>query len=319
MEPTFRPATLDDAALAADLMTAAYPAYAQDPMVTRYRWEHLRKGWSMGRFIADFDSRPVAYLDWIHGPRDQDEERHCEVGVALDRANLDIELLSTLWGWVTQQAAAGGSRMLEAYAGEDEPEMLVALERAGYERDRVEKVWELDLRANGERLRAEAKEARAMAHDRGYELTTAAAWQSPNKFESLHTLDMRTRKDIPTTFPILPETFENFMERFHAPDRMQDRWWIARQGDVPVAVSYLRFPPVRGSIWTGYTCCDPDHRGRGLARAVKLQSLAQAVDLGVPLVYTDNDSENAPILHINERLGYTPRPGLIGLLKRVHT
>lgn len=80
-----------------------------------------------------------------------------------------------------------------------------------------------------------------------------------------------------------------------------------------------RFPPVRGRVWTGYTCCHPDHRGRGLARAVKLQSLAQAIDLGVPAVFTDNDSQNAPILHINEELGYAPRAGLISLLKRVES
>src|SRR5260370_30435841 len=80
-------------------------------------------------------------------------------------------------------------------------------------------------------------------------------------------------------------------------------------------MSYLRFPPGRGQVWTGYPCCHPEHRGRGIARAVKLQSLAQAVALGVPYVYTDNDSENAPMLHLNERLGYGRRPGLIALLK----
>ena len=42
-----RPATLDDAALAADLMTASYPVYAQDPVVTRYRWKRSRRGWSL--------------------------------------------------------------------------------------------------------------------------------------------------------------------------------------------------------------------------------------------------------------------------------
>jgi hypothetical protein len=32
-------------------------------------------------------------------------------------------------------------------------------------------------------------------------------------------------------------------------------------------------------------------------------------DLGVTAVETDNDSENAPILHINEELGYKEIPG----------
>ena len=50
-------------------------------------------------------------------------------------------------------------------------------------------------------------------------------------------------------------------------------------------------------------------RGKRLARALKLETLVQAIDLGVSTVETDNDSENAPILHINEELGYEEMPG----------
>jgi RimJ/RimL family protein N-acetyltransferase len=316
-EPTLRPASVGDAALAADLMTAAYPRFPTDPVVNRYRWEHPRAGWSQGHFIAELAGRPIAYVDWTHGPREQDPERYCEVGVSLDRAYADPELLLFLCGWVTDAAARGGSLILEAHAGEDERELLEALKQTGFERDRFEKVWELDLRAQGSRLRAEAVLARAAAARDGYEMTTVAAWRAPHKFRALLALDDVTRRDIPTTSPILPDTFENFMERSSSPDRPHDRWWVVVNDDQPVAVSYLRYPPVRGYVWTGYTCSHPDHRGRGLARAVKLQSLGQAAELGVPVVYTDNDSENAPMLHINERLGYIQRPGFVSLLKRV--
>jgi RimJ/RimL family protein N-acetyltransferase len=87
--------------------------------------------------------------------------------------------------------------------------------------------------------------------------------------------------------------------------------------DQPVAMSFLKFPPVRGRVFTGFTCSDPAYRGRGIARAVKLQTLAQAFQLGVPVVFTDNDSQNAPMLHINETLGYQLRPGFVEHLKRV--
>jgi RimJ/RimL family protein N-acetyltransferase len=314
---SYRPAGLDDAALAADLMTAAYPALPEDPIITRYRWEQPRNGWFFGRFIAEMEGRPIAFLDWLHGPPDQDPERHCEVSVYLDVAAMDIELLTSMWRWVAAEAEATGSQILEGYCGEDEPEMLEAMARAGFRRDRQEKVWELDLDIHGDRLQREAADARTRLARDGIKLLTVAAWDDPEALAKLHALDEVTRSDMPSTFPNLPETFADFTRRINSPDRSPDRWWIALDGDRPVAMSYLKFPPVRGAVWTGYTACAREYRGRGIARAVKLQTLAQAVEKGVPFVYTDNDSENAPMLHINETLGYRSRPGFIGHLKRV--
>jgi RimJ/RimL family protein N-acetyltransferase len=263
------------------------------------------------------DSAPAAYLDWMHGPPEQDPERHCMVEVALDLAHLEIDLLIYLWKWLAGKAEATGSLKLEAYAVADQVEVIEALGRAGFERDRLERVWELDLKERGAQLRRDALEARSEVATAGIELMTVADWKDPEALAKLHALDDSTRKDIPTTFPILPEPLEDFKRRAGAPDRPHDIWWIALAGDRPVAMSYLRIPPVRGHAWTGYTCCHREYRGRGLARAVKLQSLAQAADRGLPFVYTDNDSENAPMLHINEQLGYRPRPGFVSLVKRV--
>jgi len=319
IEPRIREATLDDAELAADLMTASYPALAQDPVITRYRWEHPRDGYAVGRYIAEHEGRPIAFLDWIHGPWEKLPDRHSEVDVSLDPRYLDQERLAFLYRWLETKVVEEGAKLVLAYCLEDMPVYRAVFEELGYERERSEKVWELDLKAEGTRLKREAVETERKARAGGITLTTLAAWQHPRKLEKLYELDERTRHDIPHTLPILSETFEDFKRRTGAPDRPADRYWIALDGDLPVALSYLRFPPIRGSVWTGYTCAHPDYRGRGLARAIKLQSLAQAVDLEIPFVYTDNDSENAPMLHINEQLGYQRRPGFIGHLKRVDT
>jgi GNAT superfamily N-acetyltransferase len=98
-----------------------------------------------------------------------------------------------------------------------------------------------------------------------------------------------------------------------------DRYWIARVGDRIVALSFILYPPVRGVPETGYTAVDRAYRGRGIAAAVKLETLAQAIDLGATAVRTDNDGQNAPILHINERLGYRPIPGWLEFAKQLRT
>ena len=317
MSVKYRTADFDDAELASDLMSLAYPAMRHDPVITRFRWENTRKGYEVGRFIAERDEKPIAFLAWLHGPWEKLPDRHCEVEVWLDRAALDAGLLDEMWSWIGDRAVEQGSRVLLAYCAEDEPEMLRSLAALGYARERIEKVWELDLRKHGPRLVEEAENARDAMDREGVKLTTVAEWDDHDKFQKLHHLNERTIQDVPHSLPIVPESFEDFMKRFKSPDRRLDRWWIAVDGDRAVAMSYLKFPPVRGTIWTGYTCTDRDYRGRGIARAVKLQSLAQAAELGVGDVQTDNDSENAPMLHINERLGYVRRPGWVEHHKRV--
>lgn len=56
-------------------------------------------------------------------------------------------------------------------------------------------------------------------------------------------------------------------------------------------------------------------RGKGVARALKCETVMQAIALGVTRVRTDNDGQNAPILHINETMGYRRRPDMIQLMR----
>jgi RimJ/RimL family protein N-acetyltransferase len=314
---TYRPATPVDAELASDLMTFAYPELPEDPVMTRYEWEHPDAGWAYGRFIAELEGRPIAYVKWSHGPWDKVPDRHSEVEVYLDRAVLDFDLLKSLWSWAGEQATEAGSWLLVAYAVENEHEALDVLSELGFKVDRTEKVWELDLKEHGPRLIEEAKDARVKMTREGIQLVSLAQWRDRDALRKLHGLNEMTANDMPHSVAIVPATFEDYALRMESPERPQDRYWIALDGDQPVALSYLRFPPVRGHVWTGYTCTHPRYRGRGIARAVKLQGLAQAAELGVPSVFTDNDSENTPMLHINERLGYHRKPGFVDLQKGV--
>ncbi len=313
----YRPAALDDAELASDVMTAAYPPFPQDPVITRFRWENPRVGYEYARFLAYRDSRAIAFVGSVHAPWEKLPDRHCEVEVWLDRAEQTDELLKSMYVWIEEKAIAQGSDLLLTYCGEDEPGILEALADLGYAHARTDRMWKLDLEKRGPGLLDEAAAARARMEAEGIRMLTVAEWKDPQGFRKLFELNERTVQDVPHTLTIVPEQFADFEKRLRAPDRRLDRWWIACDGARPVAMTYLKFPPVRGSVFTGYTCSDPEYRGRGIARAVKLQSLAQAVELGVPAVYTDNDAENAPMLHINERLGYIRRPGFVEHHKRV--
>jgi mycothiol synthase len=311
-----RPAHVEDAELAADLMTACYPSEPADPLVTRYRWEHPPDGWMFGRYIAELDGRAVAFTSWMHAKWDLDKDRYCEIDVWAD-PDTETHVVAWLVGWMEHRSIEEGARVINAYGVEDEPRYLSVLADLGFKRDREERLWELDLTKHGPRLTAEALAARESAGKAGVIMTTLEAWPDAGKMHKLHELNDVTRRDIPHTMPTVPQSFENFVERMACPDVRFDRTWIAVDGSRMIAYSFLRFPPVRGNVWTAYTCCHPEYRGRGLASAVKLQSVAEAIELGVPAIRTANDGENAAMIHINKALGYTARPGFVGHLKRV--
>jgi hypothetical protein len=82
-----------------------------------------------------------------------------------------------------------------------------------------------------------------------------------------------------------------------------------------IGVSILSYPPKRGVVATDWTGVARAGRGRGVARAVKCETVMQAIALGVDRIRTDNDSQNAPILHINQTMGYKRRPDMIQFIR----
>jgi hypothetical protein len=58
---------------------------------------------------------------------------------------------------------------------------------------------------------------------------------------------------------------------------------------------------------------DELERGRGIAQALKYQSMAKAIEVGYTRVRTSNDAENPAILRINAQMGNRPVAPIIEL------
>lgn len=133
----------------------------------------------------------------------------------------------------------------------------------------------------------------------------------------LYELDQRIAQDIPG-MSWFPETFETFQQRF-----FDDPWCesqgkiIALDGEQWAGLAVVRLVPASNAAYNLMTGVERHYRGRKIALALKLLAIQYARQRGVAYIRTNNDSENTPILALNQKLGYRPRPGKYLLRKDI--
>jgi ribosomal protein S18 acetylase RimI-like enzyme len=314
--PGFAPATPEDADYWAELMTAAHPDDPWDPDQLRHDWRFEDRDEVVRRWVLLDGQRRAGFAELTHVRWERTPERFAFVNARLSPDAAGERLLPRAYDELETLAAAEGAKRLQATAREDDATRVRFLQDRGYRRDRLERVWELDLVANRERILGMAESSRRRMREQGVELLTLDRWDEPDTYRKLYDLDMSATADIPSTDTFVPHDFDDWQLWFTKPSLHKERFWLAREEGRLLGLSVLLFPR-RGAVTTDFTGVAREARGRGIARALKCETLVQAIELGVRSVRTDNDAENAPILHLNADFGYRPRPGWIAFLKDV--
>ncbi len=88
---------------------------------------------------------------------------------------------------------------------------------------------------------------------------------------------------------------------------------IAAFGDEWAGLSAVKLIPESQVAYNLMTGVLAPYRGRKIAQALKLAAIRYARQSGARYIRTHNDSLNAPMLAINRKLGYQPRPGKLVL------
>ncbi len=313
---TFRPATLDEfAVLEADVETALFPDEPVDPGTEAHWFASLAASGTFEAFAVLDADRAVGHAWQRHQPWELMPERYGRVMGDVFPADRTSERLRSIYDFVEDRSRSEGARTFTTNAREDDPTKIGVLTGRGYVEKRRSLRWELDLVKHRERLLAMTESCRAKLREQGIALLTLERDTDPEKFRKLHALTNEAAADVPRTVPFVPDTFEAYLKMFENPGLQADRIWVARRGGDIVGISMLEYPLARGHVWTAWTGTARAVRGRGVARALKLESVAQAIALGVLRVRTDNDGENKPILHLNEQLGYERIRGWLQLHK----
>ncbi|WIG61828.1 MAG: hypothetical protein OJF49_004577 [Ktedonobacterales bacterium] len=131
-------------------------------------------------------------------------------------------------------------------------------------------------------------------------------------------INERLGRDVPGS-DSSPRPFEAFQKQV-----CQAAWYrpdgqiIAADGDRWIgmtAVGYFESP--QPMMWTMFTGVEREYRGRGIALALKLLAVRCARRYGAAHMRTNNDSENAPMLAVNGKLGYQPQPGFYKVVRNL--
>jgi GNAT superfamily N-acetyltransferase len=124
--------------------------------------------------------------------------------------------------------------------------------------------------------------------------------------EPVWALDLEISRDLPNEeFDAV--SLDEWAKAFWRSPMVDDDASLAALADGElVAMTMIRIDRDSGRAKNNLAGTRRAFRGRGIATALKSQSLARAAELGATIVITDNEELNAPMLAVNTKLGYRP-------------
>lgn len=152
----------------------------------------------------------------------------------------------------------------------------------------------------------------------GVSLATFRDLDSTQFRREWHQVFSIVRRDTPRADPISPIEFD-FFEKNVVEDEelMRDATMFALKAGriVGFSGSYRGARPGWVDQWL--TAVVREERGKGVALALKLGVIRAVKAAGLSVIQTDNDTANAPILAINDRLGFVREPAVLSMLKEL--
>jgi GNAT superfamily N-acetyltransferase len=196
------------------------------------------------------------------------------------------------------------ARTLLTYTQEDRPRAMGFLEAAGYEE--YDREWRstLDLTTFDP---FQWDEAVNRVRSSGIRIASVADLRQtiPEWAEDLHDLYTSVEQDVPTPLPVQHLPQEDFDTLVLGRKMIDDGFLVAIDGDEFVGLTEPQRVEGEDDIiaqeLTGVTA---SARGRGIATALKVAAATWAREAGYRSIRTYNAQSNAPMLAVNNKLGF---------------
>jgi mycothiol synthase len=313
MSYVIRTVTNDDYQALSDLNLAVYEFYMSAAELLDEE-ESFPAHVKHARWVAEVDGKLVASGRYFqHVGRYHPQKFRIEIDVHPEFRGRGIG--GALYKQVMAAIAPFDPIAIQTNAREDWAASFAALAKAGF----VEKMrtWEnkLDLTTfdpapfAGTVRKVEELGYRLVYHK---ELTG-----DPGFLHKLYDAVMEIRGDVPATDPSTPVPFEHWLKK-QVEDKANWAWLVAvKDGEVAGVTHLQTTDEAEGMLHTGLTGVRREHRGTGLAYALKVKSLMDAKAAGFTTVLTWNESNNRRMLAVNERVGFVRQPAWVDFVKTI--
>lgn len=309
-----RPFTEDDYAHLVSIGTASFP---DDPL-NEEELRHNDAAWDQSRywfvrFVAEDESGMVVgtgrmnHMPWEFAP-----DRYV-MNVTVRPQHRRRGVGGALYDYVVETLRERGARSLRSWVQKETmTDSLTFLAHRGFRE--VQRGWESRLVvAAFDFTRFTKAEERAISQ--GITLTTLAAERArdPEASRRVHEMMQTIGGDVPGTGQFTPIAYDHWLAQdVETPKALPEAFFLAKDGDRYVGVSLmqrrLEQPEVLSQELTGLL---REYRGKGIAMALKLQTVKYARDHGYREIRTANDVRNRPMLRINEAMGFVKQPAWI--------
>ena len=266
------------------------------------------------RYAACLDDTVIGY-GIVYHPATAQKPR-MTVWVTIDEAYRNQGFGAQFYDFVANKAIEQGATEFASDCSDDDPISLAFAEKRGFaiRRQSFESILDLET-FDPAPLLPLVEEVKAQ----GIRFSSLAGEGNTEEAQyKLFELNAATARDNPSSDGTYKQTFENFQAKIvNAHWFRADGQLLAIDGERYVGLGAIGFEDDGISAYNAFTGIDKDYRGRKIAQALKVLGAQFAKEEGRNRIITDNDSQNAPMLAVNEKLGYQRVPGQYWLIKTV--
>lgn len=299
-----RPGTFEDLDAICRIWNSARPNSKRDPNELKRDFEQLPEHIRPEFEVATANGEVVGYAELSRNIGSFDPRRwECSILVHQDFQRNGVG--SQLARQLIERLRARKAISAETWVWENDPTSLAFAQKHGF--SETKRDYESLLHLPG-------LEIPFAPVPSDYEFSSATTVTSEGQQREWHQVFEVIRLDVPRERPPTPLEFSFFLEHvIGSPELNREATTLAFHRGQLVGFSgvFNGVEPKWLDQWlTGVV---PEHRGKGLARAMKVHVLNWAQTNGIQTVRTDNDTRNAKMITINEWLGFIPQTSIISM------